>query len=47
MTLRRKTGSVKNAQSDKIENLAGSVRLSLVMDATGKCKLPAEIEFNI
>jgi hypothetical protein len=31
----------KNAQNDKTENVAGSVRMSLFMDGTGKCKLPS------
>jgi hypothetical protein len=36
-----KTESLKKVPHNKIENVAGSVRLSLFMDGTGKCRLPA------
>jgi hypothetical protein len=36
---RNKKESHKNAQSDKIENVAGSVSLSLFMEGHGRCKL--------
>jgi hypothetical protein len=35
------TESLKKDQHDKIENVAGSVWLSLFMDGTGQCKLPS------
>jgi hypothetical protein len=38
---KRKTESLKKAQHDKIENVAGSVWLSLFMDGTVKWKLPS------
>jgi hypothetical protein len=34
---------VKKAQHDKIENVAGSVWLSLFMDGTGKCKFSSTL----
>jgi hypothetical protein len=37
----RKSESLKKVQHNKIENVAGSVWLSLFMDGTGKCKLPS------
>jgi hypothetical protein len=39
---REKMEFQKNAQNDKIENVAGSVWLSLFMDSTGKCTLPSK-----
>jgi hypothetical protein len=38
---KRKQESPKKAQHGKIENVAGSVWLSLFMDGTAKCKLPS------
>jgi hypothetical protein len=39
--LKRNTETLKNAQNNKIENVAHLVCLSLFMDGTGKCKLPS------
>jgi hypothetical protein len=40
--IEKKTESLKKFQHDKIENVAGSVWLSLFMDGNGKCKLPSK-----
>jgi hypothetical protein len=39
--IERNKESLKNAQNDKTEYVAGSVWLNLFMDGTGKCKLPS------
>jgi hypothetical protein len=38
---------MKNAQNDKIENVADSVWLLLFMDSTGKYKLPSATAWSI
>jgi hypothetical protein len=39
--IERNKESLKNLQNDKIENVTGSVWLSLFMDGNGMCKLPS------
>jgi hypothetical protein len=39
--IERSSESVKKSQQVKIENVAGSVWFSLIMDGNGKCKIPS------